>query len=172
MPVKEALEAFGKRVQQQARSNLTRQGKKNSGELYESVAFDLSVHRNSFSLSFNMLEYGMYVDQGVKGFRSSTKAPNSPFQFGSGTGKKGGLTDAMDRYVRQNRIQFRNRNNGKFISYDTTAFLIGRSVYNKGIKTTLFFTKPFENEFKKLPDDMVQAYGLEVNKMLTNALKR
>jgi hypothetical protein len=36
-----------------------------------------------------MDDYGQFVDQGVKG-KVHQQSPNSPFKFGSGTGKKGG----------------------------------------------------------------------------------
>lgn len=171
MSVKSALEMFGKRVQQQSRSSLSRSGKKDSGELYDSIGFEVSVHRNSFRLAFTMAEHGPYIDKGVKGKTSSERAPNSPFRFGTGSGKKGGLTDAMERWAARKRIQFKDRKTGRFMSYKSTAFLMARAIYNKGIETTNFFTKPFENEFKKLPDELLQEYGLEVDKLLKTVFK-
>ena len=42
------------------------------------------------SLSFEMADYGKFKDRGVRGKSSSAKAPNSPYRFGTGSGKKGG----------------------------------------------------------------------------------
>jgi hypothetical protein len=39
--------------------------------------------------------------------------------------------------------------------------LIARSVFRNGIKPSLFFTRPFEAAFKRLPEDLVETYGLE-----------
>jgi hypothetical protein len=172
MSVKNVLELFGKRVQQQSKSNLSKKGKKDTSELYHSIGYEVKVSKNSFHLSFKMADYGMFVDKGVKGKTSSDKAPNSPFRFGSGTGKKGGLTDGINGWVKRKRLQFKERGTGKFLSYQSTAFLITRAIYNKGIETTNFFTKPFENEFKKLPEEVVEAYGLEVNQLLTQVFKK
>lgn len=166
MSVKETLELFGKRVQQQSKSNLTRLKKKDTNDLYDSVSYELSVSKNSFRLAFKMTDYGAFVDKGVKGKTSSSKAPNSPFKFGTGTGQKGGLTDGINGWVQRKRIQFRDRGTGKFLSYKSTAFLITRSIYNKGLETTNFFSRPFENEFKKLPTEVVEAYGLELESFL------
>jgi hypothetical protein len=50
--------------------------------------------------------------------------------------------------------------------------LITRSVYNKGIAPTNFLQKPFENEFKKLPNEIVKAYGLTVANLIKSSLKK
>lgn len=171
MPVKDILETFAKRVQQQSKTNLSKSGKKDTGGLYNSISYDLKTSGRSFSLSFNMEDYGPYIDQGVKGAKNSSIAPDSPFKFGTGTGKKGGLTNAIDGWVRRNKIQFRDRKTGRFLNYKQTSFVITRSIYNRGIEPTNFFSKPFENEFKKLPQELVEAFGLEVTDFMKYTLK-
>jgi hypothetical protein len=172
MSVKNVLDTFGKRVIQQSKSNLTKLDKKDSSKLYNSLRFEVSEHKKSFSLSIQMEDYGQFVDKGVRGKKSSKKAPRSPFKFGSGTGKRGGLTSGIDSWVRRKRFQFKDKKTGKFLSYKSTAFLITRSIYNTGLETTNFFTKPFENEFKKLPNEVIKAYGLEVNQLMKLAFKK
>ena len=169
MSVRTELDKFGKYVVQQSRSNLTRKKKKDTGDLYKSISYDLFVSQteSSFSLSFKMSDYGTFIDKGVKGVTSSRKAPKSPYKFGSGTGEKGGLTNGIDRWVSRKRIQFQDRKSGKFMSYKQTAYLIRNSIWNKGIETTNFFTDPFEKAFKKLPDDLVESFGLEIDNLLS-----
>jgi len=169
--VKTYLDDFGKHIVQQSRTNLTKKGKKDTGELYRSIGYDLTVSKNSFRLSFKMADYGQFIDLGVKGVSSSAKAPNSPFKFGTGSGKNGGLTRGIDGWVKRKRIQFKNRGNGKFLSYDQTAFLIRNSIWNKGIRPSDFFNRPFELAFKKLPDEIVESYALDVDKFLKDTLK-
>ena len=65
---------FAKGVVMQSKRNLTQQGKKASSALHRSIKYELDVHKNSFSLAFLMENYGQFVDQGVKGKRSSSKA--------------------------------------------------------------------------------------------------
>lgn len=169
MSVRSELDAFGKYVVKQSRANLTRKKKKDTGELYKSIGYDLFVSKTeaSFSLSFKMADYGDFIDKGVKGVASSTKAPNSPYKFGTGSGAKGGLTNGIDQWVSRKRIQFQDRKSGKFMSYKQTAFLIRRSIWFKGIETTNFFSKPLEDAFKRLPDALVEAFGLEVDNILS-----
>jgi len=164
--VQQELNRFAKYVIQQSRTNLTKSKKNSSKELYNSLDYDLNVSPNSFSMSFLMEDYGIFQDKGVKGKTSSNKAPNSPFKFGSGRGKKGGLTEGIDKWVRRKRFQFRDRKSGRFMSYESTAFLITRSIYNKGIKPSLFFTKPFQKAFKNLDKDIIEAYKLDVEELL------
>lgn len=160
------LDNFKKYVIQQSRANLTR-GRSpfgsynNTRKLYNSIKGEAKAMPNSFYLNFTMEPYGNFLDQGVKGKNSSAKAPNSPFKFGSGKGKKGGLTQGIERWVTQKRFQFRDKETGKFLSYKSTAFLITRSIYSKGLKPSLFFTKPFKKAFDRLPEQLVEKYGLD-----------
>ena len=163
------LNRFGKYVVSQSRANLTRQGKNVNKDLWQSLDYDVEVHKNSFSLTIEMLEYGLFQDKGVRGKESSTKAPISPYKFGSGRGKKGGLTRGIDKWVRARGFQFRD-DKGRFLSYKSTAFLITRSIYNKGIKPSLFFTKPFEKAFKNLNKDLLEAYKLDVEKFMSDTI--
>ena len=168
---RKALEAFKDYVIKQSRANLTRGKKKVSSDLYNSLKGVLDVGPNSFSLKFEMEDYGKFQDQGVKGVTSNyIENRNSPFSFGTGTGKKGGLSKGIKAWVKARRFQFRDKK-GKFLSYESTAYIVARSVFNKGIKASLFFTKPFEKGFKNLPNDLRKAYGLDVEEFIEYTIK-
>lgn len=171
MSVESELNKFGKVVVKESRTALTKQRRNVSKDLYNSLKYDVKVNKNSFEMNFYMSDYGQFQDKGVQGKSSSAKAPNSPFKFGSGTGEKGGLTNGIFEWVKARRFQFRDRKSGRFMSYKNTAFLISRSIYQKGLKPTKFFSKPFESAFKRLPDNLVKAYGLQLDKFLANTLK-
>ena len=172
LEVEKTITKFRDYVIQQSRSNLSKSGKNSSKELYNSLKGEV-VTENGFTIvGFQMADYGAFVDQGVKGKTSSNKAPNSPFKFGSGTGKKGGLTKGINQWVKQKGFQFRDRKSGKFLSYDSTAYLITRSIFHKGIKPSLFFTKPFEEGYKKYIDvDLLKAFGQDIETMVDYNLK-
>jgi len=161
-----ALEEFRDYVIAKAQNNLR---KKNvSGKLSDSLVAEMKVMPNSIRFFFEMEDYGFYQDQGVKGVRFGRSL--SGFRFGSGTGKKGGLTEGIKKWVRQRGIQFRDKK-GRYISRDATAMIITRSIWQKGIKPSMFFTKPFEQAFKKLPDEMIEAYGLEAQETFDTIMK-
>ena len=174
MSVINELEKFGKYVVQQSKSNLSKKKKKDTSNLYNGVKFEVTKEKDSTTLSFDFgtaNDYWQFVDKGVKGVSSSAKAPNSPFKFGTGTGKSGGLTKGINGWVARKRIQFQDKKTKQFLSYKATAFLIMRSIWNKGLETTNFFTKPFEQAFKRVPDDIYAAYALEVEEQLKVRLK-
>ena len=160
------IKRFRDYVVQQSKSNLSKGRKNVSKDLYNSIKGEIVQENNYAIVGFRMNDYGQYQDQGVKGKFKSAKAPNSPFKFGSGTGKKGGLTNGIEKWVKARGIQFRDKKTGKFISYQSTAFLISRSIFMTGMKPSLFFTKPFEKAFERLPDELVEAYGLDVEQFL------
>jgi hypothetical protein len=160
-------------VIQQSRSNLSKSRKNNTKELYNSIKGEIVSEKNYTIVGFKMADYGMYQDQGVKGKSSSAKAPNSRFKFGSKSGPEGGLTEGIEKWVKQKGIQFRDKKSGRFISYQSTAFIITRSIYQTGLRPSLFFTKPFEAGKKKYIDGEIgQAFAMDVDYIVDYELKK
>ena len=168
--VDEILNKYGKYVVQQSKSNLTKD-KKGGGDLYNSVSYKIEKSQDDFLLDFLMEDYGAFVDRGVKGKTSTypeTSAALSKFQYGSGTGQKGGLTKALynpetkSGWIKKKKFQWKDKKTGRFLSYESMSYLIARSIYNKGLKANLFFTKPFEAGLKRLPDDLIKAFVLDI----------
>jgi hypothetical protein len=169
--VNKTIQMFRDYVIREAKDNLKRTGHNNTSSLANSIKGEVVTEDDYTIVGFTMANYGMFVDQGVKGKTSSTRAPNSDFKFGSGTGKKGGLTQGIQKWVKQKGFQFRDKR-GRFMSYDSTAYLITRSIFHKGIKPSLFFTKPFEAGYKKYIDtDLVKAFGQDVETIVDFNLK-
>lgn len=166
------IKRFKDYVIQQSRSNLSKGGKNVTKRLYNSIKGEIVSEDNYTIVGFSMDEYGAYQDQGVKGAKSSSRAPKSPFRFGSGTGREGGMREGIGKWVQRRRIQFRDKKSGKFLSYQSTAYIISRSIYNKGLKPSLFFTKPFEAGFIKYIDtDLIKAFSQDVDTIIDYNLK-
>lgn len=161
---KEYLNAFAKYVIQQSRSNLSKQNKNVDKKLYNSLDKEIEVGANSFRLAFLMEDYGTFQDKGVSG---TQKKYNTPFSYKS---KKPPLKPITD-WVKKRRFQFR-KENGKFMSYQSTAFLVRNGIFKNGIKPSLFFTKPFEKAFERLPNELVEAYGLDVEQFLEYTINK
>jgi hypothetical protein len=159
MSVKKALDTFGKRVQQQARANLTRNKMNASKGLYESTKYDLTVSPNSFILSFNLENYWQFQDSGVSG---TERKFNTPFSYKT----KKPPAQIFEKWAKLKGIKPRNKQ-GKFTTYKSFGFAVATAIFKRGIKPTKFFTKPFENEFKKLPEEVVEAFALELDDLLT-----
>jgi hypothetical protein len=158
--VEATLTKFAKRVIQQARTNLTKKKKNFDKTLYNSLTYKLNVSKNSFYLNFYMEEYGAYQDEGVKGAggtRKTTssfnrrnnkgkiwkqKAPNSRFKFKEG--KKPSVK------------HFKKWAESKGLS----PYAVRESVFRQGISPSKFFTTPFRLQFQKLPQELIDAFGL------------
>jgi hypothetical protein len=155
-----ALNAFAKFVIQQSRSRLSKNKKNTSRSLYDSLDYDLKVMPNSFSLGFIMEEYGAFVDKGVSGIKMKY---NTPYSY---TNKKPPMQPLAD-WAKAKRIRLRDeKGRYKKGNYRSIGFILQRSIYEKGIKPSLFFTKPFEQAFKKLPDDLIKNFGLDIDDLL------
>jgi hypothetical protein len=159
------LEAFKDFVIQQARTRLTKGNKNVSKSLYDSLKGNVKVTPNAIELSFEMDEYGMYQDKGVSG---KQKKYDTPYSFKS----KMPPIKPLAQWAKNRNIRLRDEQ-GRFAkgNYNTIGFLIARSIYRKGIKPSLFFTKPFEQGFKKLPDTLIEQFGLDVEDFLAYTLK-
>ena len=145
-----ALNKFGKYLVAESRKNLTRKKKNVTGSLYKSLRYEVAVNPNSISFDFLMNEYWEWVDKG----RKAGKFP--PFQ------------NILD-WVKARRFQFRElegKNKGKFKSYEQTARAVWFKIKNKGIEPTDFYTRPFNLGYAKLPNELVEAYGLDVEDFL------
>ena len=157
--VQQELNRFAKYVITQSKANLTR-GKKNSSKaLYNSLDYDINVSPNSFSLSFLMEDYGVFQDKGVSGIK---KKYNTPYSYTN----KMPPPSKMDKWIVRKGLKGVRGKDGKFISRKSLQFMIARSIYNNGIKPSLFFTKPFEKAFKNLDKDIIKAYQLDVEELL------
>lgn len=145
-----ALDKFGKYLVTESRKNLTRKKKNVSGSLYRSLSYELTTGPSSIGFDFLMNEYGEWVDKG----RKAGKFP--PYQ------------NILD-WVKARRFQFREldgKNKGKFKSYEETARAVWFKIKNKGIKPTDFYSRPFNLGFQKLPVELQEAYGLDVESFL------
>lgn len=153
------LNKFRDYVVSQAKSNLTRQGKNSSKRLYNSIKGNVKANPNSFEMDFSMEEYGFYQDKGVSGIK---KKYNTDYKYTN----KMPPAKAFDKWVVRRGLAPREK--GKFKNRKSLSFAIARSVYFNGIKPSLFFTKPFEAALKRLPEQLVEAFGLDAIKLFNS----
>ena len=161
--VDDVLNQYAKYVIDGAKKNLV-DDRKSRGSLYNSLSYTYEKSQDEFLLDFLMEDYGIFVDKGVKGKTSTypeTAASLSQFQYGSGNFPKGGLTEGINEWMKKKRFQWRDER-GRFMSYESMSYIIARSIYNKGLKANLFFTKPFEAGLKNLPTKLIDAFALDI----------
>lgn len=172
--ITDILNSFAKEVIRQARANLTRQDINVSRQLYNDLNFELKEGKNSLRLQFLLGSYGMFRDLGVKGKNPSSvkngvqKAPNSPYKFKT---KKPPIKDLL-QWVKARRLRLRD-SKGRFRKGGrlSLTYIIQNRIFAQGIKPSLFFTKPYKKNFKKLPEELVKAYGISVQDFVQEAFK-
>tara|TARA_R100001440_G_C2455177_1_gene108877 strand:+ start:47 stop:547 length:501 start_codon:yes stop_codon:yes gene_type:complete len=145
------LNSFAKYVIQQSRSNLTKDKKNVSKALYNSLNYNVFKSNNEIQLLFEMLEYGQYQDQGVSGTK---KKYNTPFSY---TNKRP-PAKAFDKWTVRKGIAPR-QDGGKFAKRKGLNYIIAKTIFEKGIRPSMFFTKPFEARFKNMINEFEIAFG-------------
>lgn len=169
-----ALLKLGRQWRKNARISLRKQGKVNTGKLYNSM--NPKVGQNQYSMYVTLtpkVPYWRFVDLGVRGKTSDkfgSQQRKSPFRFGSGKGPKGGLTKAIREWVERKRFQFKNEA-GKFMSYEQTAFAVTRSIWNRGLKPTLFISKTGDRIEKKAKAVLSVAYTTDLAAAIAQSLR-
>lgn len=175
--LKKELEAYGKNVVSKARQNLRKND--NTGTLSSSLTYEVKEDKD-VNIIFYGEDYGNFLDKGVQGNdpqampRGSksrfNKAPNSPYQFGSGLGRTG-LRNSIDKWVLQ-RGGFKVRDDkGRFIKRSSLVYLISRSIWYTGLRATNFFTDAQNTYNKTLTDKLAKGYSKDAAQLIVEDLK-
>jgi len=151
---RKALEKYAKFVVKKSRENLEKGGKygshNKSGALSKSIEYTIKDNK----VSFLSEKYGEFLDQGVKGSKSTyPESSASPFKY---TNKRP-PSSVFDKWSVKSGIAPRD-SKGKFIKRKSLNFIIANSIFRKGIRASMFFTKPFEEALPLFEDDMLDGF--------------
>ncbi len=171
------MDRYKSYVVQQSKSNLTKGGRhgshKATGNLYGSIKgyIDSKMNRDvsgkftggsqAPSLTFEMAYYGKFLDEGVRGASSSyIKNRLSENKFKGN--KKSVPVGDIKKWCRAKGIS------------ENLAFVIARSIYQKGIEASHFFTKPLEKRMRgammeyhsAIADDIANNFANQIEKKL------
>lgn len=155
--VEAEFDRFFKAVIRESRVNL--KDKKASGALSKSLDYDVSENKNSLTASFIMEDYGDFIDKGVRGTESGRSLAGYRYR------DKKPPVKFLRTWLKRKSGRFRSRN------LTSDAFRVQNIVYRRGITPTEFYSKPFKKYFKTLPDEIIEAYGLDVEDFMEFVLK-
>ena len=153
------LDKFFKAVIKKSRSNLKKNDSIASKDLYNNMKYESKGMPNSLQATLSLEDYAKFVDQGVKGVSSGRSLSN--FKY---TNKKPPMR-FLRTWLKRKKGVFRQRN------LTQRAFAVQNIIYQRGIKPTEFYTKPFREEFANLPNELVEAYALDVEDFLEFVFK-
>ena len=164
--IRKVLNEFGSDVTRLAKINIgaTRvvKGKRrridNTGTLRKSIDYNIHVSKGGKSFEFNieMQDYGENVDKG--------RRPG-----------KGIPPAEVFRWIKSKPIRIRDLETGSFLRASPSrikslGFLINRKIKEEGIAATNFLSEPFRKEFKNLPNELIEAFALDVEEFLEFSL--
>lgn len=148
------LDKIAKDIIKQSRANLTRRKITAQGQLYRSLKSNVEVFKNSIAIEILMEHYGKYVDQGVSG---TERRFDTPFSYRD----KMPPASVFNSWIVKRGIAPRNER-GEFLSRRSLQFAIAKTVYKRGIRPTRFYTDAIESAMKRIPDQIAEAYALDL----------
>ena len=127
-----------------------------TGKLRNSLDYEVKVMPNSFSSFLVMEDYGTDIDQGKKagGMPANIQSLKKWIRH-----KPARLRDIKGQFVKMDDLRVTSF--AKHIQYMHQRF---------GTAATNFLSDPFEKEFKKLPDELIEAFGLDVESFMESSL--
>ena len=152
--VKKVFDLFGKKTVKTARGILNAQGKNASGDLSSSLGYYLNVKDGVVELRFLGAPYADLVDKGVRGSKSSAKAPKSPYSYTT----KQPPSNVIDKWVVRKGLSGARNDKGQFIKRKSLVFLIARSIKLYGVKPSNFFSDALNEGMRTLPKNVAKAY--------------
>jgi len=175
--IEDLLNDFRKKVIREAKRNLSSGLNRKypiqaSSQLRNSLKSTAKESKNSIQITFEMEGYGLFQDRGVKGVKSGKSLDGYRYTRRGGAGSLKGMPppSAFDKWNVRKGIAPRDEK-GKFLKRKTLNFLMAKSVFEKGIKPSLFFTKPFEKHFNRLPDELMEAFGFDMEQLFEQITK-
>tara|TARA_R100000655_G_scaffold27296_1_gene55711 strand:+ start:1288 stop:1857 length:570 start_codon:yes stop_codon:yes gene_type:complete len=168
--LEEVLSSFGSKLIEKARANLNKKDKRAKGTLFNEMSYDIEKTPTGvkFVMDFGSAEdYWVFVDQGVQGaggFKGSgrKKGQGSPFKFG----RKQPPLRAILPWISIKGIKGRDKK-GRFITKKSLAFLIARSIKQRGIERTRFISKPYDDMVDDLKKDLTVAMAEDIDNSIT-----
>ena len=172
----QALQKLGTNVVKEGRGILKRKKKTTSpNTLFNEFDYLVTNTGETVTLEFvfgKAEDYWQFVDEGVKGvggFKGSGRArgQGSPFKFSN----KMPPRRAIDKWIVTKPLKAGRDERGRFVSRKSLAFLIQRSIYQRGLERTQFFSRPFTEQLNKQTDNITKAFADDIDIALEQAFK-
>ena len=159
----QSLQKLGNNVVKEGRGILKKKKKTTSSNtLYNDFDYLVTNQKDSVTLEFEFgraEDYWQFVDEGVRGvggFKGSGRArgQGSPFKYSS----KMPPRKPLMQWIKNKPLKGRDKK-GRFITRESFAFLIQRSIFQRGLERTQFFSKPFTEQLNKQTDNITKAFA-------------
>ena len=129
-------------------------------DLYDSLKYRVKKVGNNLILTITMDEYGKFQDRGVSGTK---KKYDTPYKY---TTKMPPPKAFSQWVVRKGLEGTRDKKTGRFLSRKSLQYAVAKNIFKFGIKPSMFFTKPFEKGFKNLPEELQEAFIIDIDNLI------
>lgn len=169
------LEQYGEEFAKVLAENINQKGLTSSGALADNIFPQISS--DGMTLTVKVLDYYDFVNEGVKGVRSSKNAPGSPYKF-KNYGMSPDGRKSIRQYIQSGKAKVSSTMNDKArgiglerkgVRAAEKKSLIDRQVDNMiymikrfGIKKTNYFTDTVKQVFADFEKQMGEALGYDV----------
>ena len=166
--LEKALTKFGSNVIQKGRRILDQKKKRTQeNTLYTNYHYKMKSTSSTITFGFEFgeaEEYWEFVDQGVKGVggfkgSGSARGKGSDFKF-KYANPGGAMVKAIKGWIKNKPVSLGDMN------ITGLAFAIGYSIKRRGLERTMFYSNPVNKALKKLPDELTDAFRLDVEKLV------
>jgi hypothetical protein len=168
-PMQEILSKYIVEFLNTASDNLNKTNSITTGNLENSLDFDITRTAGGYRIDFKALDYYKFVDKGVRGAGTSRKNNTSPYSFKYITPSKSHVT-AIEKWIIRNRLtatarDLKGRTGRERKAIDpakgrrTLAYIIAKSIKRDGLYETGFWSDAFDQTFKDFGAEMSKALG-------------
>ena len=170
--VTSALDRIAKKFLENLENNINQAKYAGSGSLVKNMTYRKSDDGKSVDIILN--NYYDFVNQGVRGWGSSTNAPNSPYSYSKKpkSSSNGEFRRSITEYISSGKAKIRNVQNDRAFGIgiegkrkslidarvDTMMYLIRRF----GIKATNYFTKTINESRDDIQLIIAEAVGKDI----------
>jgi len=154
-----------------ASDNLNKNQSVTTGNLLDSLNFNIESTKAGYTINFTALDYYKFVDKGVRGAGASLKNNTSPYKFKFITPSKSHIA-AIEKWLTKNNLTATARDVNKYgrtgrerkatdpaEAKQSLAYIIAKSIKRNGLKATNFWTDAFDDTFKDFGVKMSEALG-------------
>jgi len=170
--LKDAVNNFGDKVVNDAKSNLASSGKVDTGQLQSSIRNTGAIfYKRSIELGISLSYYGAFVEKGVRG-AGGVRKMTSTFNRSNNKGKmwKQKGKDSPYSFKEGMRPSVKH-----FIDWSSkrglNPYAVRESVYRQGIAPTPFLTDAVQQNINSLPIQIQDAFALDVKNTVNFLIK-
>lgn len=170
--LKEALNEFSDNIVKDAKANLEKSGKVDTGNLKDTLKnMGAKVSKNSIEIGIMMLPYGAFVDKGVKGV-GGVRKQTSTFKK---TNNKGKLWKQKGKGSPYSFKEGKKPSVKHFVEWSNkrglSPYAVRESVYRQGIEPNRFLEKAVKENINNLSEVIKDAFALDVQSTLNYLIK-